>query len=91
MSRGARKIFTRTMLSGENLTIEAEQGIATISVLCKVGVVKIQGNLNAGTIVSNDIQLTANESLTVTGAAGFDIQYLDITTDSGASAIVTGA
>lgn len=93
---GTRRIFTRTLLAAETITILGEQGLTTISVLCKTdntgaGGISVLGNMSSGSTISNEILLKANESLTVTGAGEFDIEYLNITAGAVSTAIITGA
>jgi hypothetical protein len=93
---GTRRIFTRTLLAEETITILGEQGLTTISVLCKTdntgaGGISVLGNMSSGSTISNEILLKANESLTVTGAGEFDIEYLNITAGAVSTAIITGA
>jgi|TARA_R110000782_G_scaffold76894_1_gene152872 hypothetical protein len=92
---GTRRIFTRTLLAAETITIIGEQGLTTISVLCKTdnsgaGGISVLGNMNSGNTISNEILLKANESLTVSGTGEFDIEHLVITAGAVSTAIITG-
>jgi hypothetical protein len=83
------EIFTQTLTGVESLTINEDDGVGTISVLCTTATAgTILGNANIDGKASETIDVAENNSATISASSGKTLGTLTITAPSGCTLIV---
>ena len=93
---GTLNIFTRTLAAGNSLAFTGGEGLHSISVLCKTdnsgaAGITVLGTLSVGGTASNSITLLANESVTISVPAPYDLGTITITAGASSTGIVTAS